>query len=242
MPTTWRISQFANNRPPTKDDKVVYIAGAFDLFHVGHIETLKKARELGTFLYVGVHDDESVNKQVNDFHRAVTLALSHGLKLCVCVCQLGRNYPIMNLHERVLNVLSCRWVDEVILGAPLIVSQDLLRTLNISVVALGGNLDEVPEVCINSCPLPPSPSLSPTHHHRHHHHHGHTVPQSDQTLQYASAREAGILEEISVSRTLKTSDVVERIVRNRMKYENRNSSREVKERAYIESRQFVQEI
>jgi glycerol-3-phosphate cytidylyltransferase-like family protein len=34
------------------DDTVVYIDGAFDLFHVGHVETLEKARKLGTFLYV----------------------------------------------------------------------------------------------------------------------------------------------------------------------------------------------
>eukprot|EP00455_Lapot_gusevi_P021212 TRINITY_DN222_c0_g1_i3.p1 TRINITY_DN222_c0_g1~~TRINITY_DN222_c0_g1_i3.p1 ORF type:complete len:251 (+),score=92.21 TRINITY_DN222_c0_g1_i3:43-753(+) len=115
LPTTWRISQFANNRTPRPDDRIVYIDGSFDLFHVGHIETLKKARELGTFLYVGIHDDNTVNK-----HR-------------------GRNYPIMNLHERVLNVLSSRYVDEVIIGAPWVVTDDMLNSLNIAVVASGSN-------------------------------------------------------------------------------------------------------
>lgn len=74
LPTTWRITQFSNHKTPSAEDKIVYIDGAFDLFHVGHIETLKKAKELGTFLYVGVHDDATVNQ-----HK-------------------GRNYPIMNLH------------------------------------------------------------------------------------------------------------------------------------------------
>ena len=35
--------------------------GAFDLFHAGHIEFLRKARELGSFLLVGVHRDDVVN-------------------------------------------------------------------------------------------------------------------------------------------------------------------------------------
>lgn len=28
------------------------------MLHIGHIETLKKARELGDYLIVGLHDDE----------------------------------------------------------------------------------------------------------------------------------------------------------------------------------------
>jgi len=43
-------------RQPT--DKVVYVDGAFDLFHVGHIKVLERAKQLGTFLLVGVLDDE----------------------------------------------------------------------------------------------------------------------------------------------------------------------------------------
>lgn len=115
LPTTWRLSQFSNNKTPGPDDKVIYIDGAFDLFHVGHIETLKKAKSLGTFLYVGIHDDATVNA-----HK-------------------GKNYPIMNLHERVMNVLSCKYVDEVIIGAPWLVTKDLLTTLNIHLVVSGSS-------------------------------------------------------------------------------------------------------
>jgi ethanolamine-phosphate cytidylyltransferase len=46
LPTTWRISQFANHRVPKSTDKVVYIAGSFDLFHLGHIEKLEEAKKL----------------------------------------------------------------------------------------------------------------------------------------------------------------------------------------------------
>ncbi|KAF3487680.1 hypothetical protein F2Q69_00056148 [Brassica cretica] len=39
---------------PGPDARVVYIAGAFDLFHAGHVEILRRARELGDFLLVGI--------------------------------------------------------------------------------------------------------------------------------------------------------------------------------------------
>lgn len=41
LPTTWRISQFANNRVPKPDDTVVYIDGAFDLY-VSDFNALKQ--------------------------------------------------------------------------------------------------------------------------------------------------------------------------------------------------------
>ena len=41
----------------------------------------------------------------------------------------------MSIHERALNVLSCKYVDEVIIGAPWTITKDMLNSLNISVVA-----------------------------------------------------------------------------------------------------------
>eukprot|EP01036_Dinobryon_divergens_P025925 gene25925-34520_t len=64
--------------------RVVYLAGAWDMLHAGHIETLQKAKEFGEYVLVGVHNDSVVNS-----HR-------------------GINLPIMNLHERVLSVLGCK--------------------------------------------------------------------------------------------------------------------------------------
>jgi len=65
-------------------DRVVYVAGAFDIFHVGHLDFLEKAYQQGNFLIVGLHTDPVVNEYK------------------------GFNYPIMNLHERVLSVLACK--------------------------------------------------------------------------------------------------------------------------------------
>ena len=78
--------------------KIVYVAGAFDLFHVGHLDFLEKCRELGSYLIVGLHTDPVVNRYK------------------------GSNFPIMNLHERTLSVLAFRWT-----LASLLTSRILIR-------------------------------------------------------------------------------------------------------------------
>jgi len=40
----------------------VFTNGCFDLLHAGHIYLLKKARELGEFLLVGINSDKSIRK------------------------------------------------------------------------------------------------------------------------------------------------------------------------------------
>ena len=40
--------------------QTVYTAGVFDLFHIGHLNILKKAAELGSTVVVGVSSDELV--------------------------------------------------------------------------------------------------------------------------------------------------------------------------------------
>jgi rfaE bifunctional protein nucleotidyltransferase chain/domain len=41
--------------------KVVFTNGCFDLLHLGHVDYLEKARNLGDFLVVGVNTDASVS-------------------------------------------------------------------------------------------------------------------------------------------------------------------------------------
>ena len=53
---------------------------------------MQKAKELGGFLLVGLHTDEDVAER------------------------RGPHLPIMDLHERCLSVLACKYVDEVIIG------------------------------------------------------------------------------------------------------------------------------
>ncbi|KAL0375506.1 UNVERIFIED_CONTAM: Ethanolamine-phosphate cytidylyltransferase [Sesamum radiatum] len=113
LPTSRRIVQFSNGKGPGPDARIIYIDGAFDLFHAGHVEILRLARGLGDFLLVGIHTDQTVS------------------------ANRGAHRPIMNLHERSLSVLACRYADEVIIGAPWEVSKDMITTFNISLVVHG---------------------------------------------------------------------------------------------------------
>eukprot|EP00438_Fugacium_kawagutii_P018915 Skav209932 [mRNA] locus=scaffold102:48475:65886:+ [translate_table: standard] len=95
LASTRRIREFSSAKQPTPDDCVVYVSGSFDMFHVGHAEFLKDARELGTFLLVGIHDDANISKAK------------------------GQNLPVMNLNERfevpkksgIYKELPSRWPD-----------------------------------------------------------------------------------------------------------------------------------
>lgn len=114
LPTTRRIVQFSAGAAAARPgDRVVYLDGAFDLFHPGHVAALRAARALGDFLLVGVHSDEDVR------------------------ARRGVGRPIMDLHERALSVLACRFVNEVVIGAPAVLTEDLLTTFNVAVVARG---------------------------------------------------------------------------------------------------------
>lgn len=63
-----------------------YTTGVFDLFHVGHVNLLKKAKSMCDKLIVGVSSDSLVKKYKNKF-------------------------PIISQKERIQVVKSCRYVD-----------------------------------------------------------------------------------------------------------------------------------
>jgi len=109
---------FSNGSSPKEGDRVGYIDGGWDLYHAGHVQALEQARKMCDYLIVGVHSDQDINRS------------------------RGSNYPIMNLNERALCVLSCRYVDEVIIGAPWHTTEDFLTNLRISVVVHGNERDE----------------------------------------------------------------------------------------------------
>ena len=175
LPSTKRIVQFSSGSEPKPTDKIVYVDGAFDLFHVGHIAFLKEARKHGDYLIVGVCEDHVINQFK------------------------GSNYPIMNLHERVLGVLSCRYVDEVIIGAPWRVTDQMLKDLNIAVVVHGTVFEP-------SCKAMYDPDDA-----------------------YAAAKKEGILKCVKSPCDLTTNTLIDRIIENRLRFEQRNRKKQERE-------------
>ena len=110
LTTSYRIADFSNKKMPEPGEKIVYICGEFDVLHMSHVEALKKAKELGDFVYVGVYDDITVNKRK------------------------GKYNPVLNINERCLNLLALKYVDDVIFGAPEMITQDLIHNLNVDIV------------------------------------------------------------------------------------------------------------
>mmetsp|Transcript_31533 Transcript_31533/g.46785 ORF Transcript_31533/g.46785 Transcript_31533/m.46785 type:complete len:515 (-) Transcript_31533:147-1691(-) len=109
----------AGIKAPPLNAKVIYMDGAWDMFHCGHVAALKAAKERGDYLIVGIHGDAVVNQ-----HR-------------------GHNLPLMNLHERVLSVLGCRFADDVLIDAPYVITSDMIASLHISEVIHGTQSDEI---------------------------------------------------------------------------------------------------
>ncbi|KAL5285950.1 Pect.2 family protein [Megaselia abdita] len=111
--TTQKLIQFSDGKSSKPNDKVIYVAGAFDLFHVGHLDFLEKAKSQGDYLIVGLHEDTVIKEYK------------------------GQMYPIMNLQERTMNVLACKYVNEVVMGAPYTVDENLMKHLNVFLVCHG---------------------------------------------------------------------------------------------------------
>lgn len=79
----------------------IWMDGAFDMMHYGHMNAFRQGKALGTHLVVGVNSDESI-------------------ALC-------KGPPVMNDQERLTAVEGCKFVDEVVPGVPYVMSEEYLQ-------------------------------------------------------------------------------------------------------------------
>lgn len=186
--TTSRMLQLfsADVKAPTDGMRVVYIDGAWDLFHPGHVTTLKAARERGDYLIVGIHGDAVVNRVQ------------------------GMNLPLMNLHERVLSVLGCRYADDVLIDAPYEITKEMISSLNISEVV----------------------------HRRRTVQHDRNHEAKDDRFRHA--KEAGILKTIDVDSHFQIGNVIQRIQRNQEAFQAKFERKMEAEQRYMDTKRDVE--
>ena len=99
-----------------KDDKIVFTNGCFDLIHLGHIDYLSKAADLGNKLIIGLNTDKSVSK----------------LK--------GNNRPVKDEQSRATILASFSFIDAVVLfeeDTPL----NLIKAIKPDLLVKGGDYD-----------------------------------------------------------------------------------------------------
>lgn len=94
----------------------VYVDIVGDLFHAGHVEFFKKAKAFGDYLIVGVLADDTVEEY--------------------------KRQPILTLEERVKVILSCKYVDEVVIAPPLRLTDEIIRKLKIDLVVHGDDFNK----------------------------------------------------------------------------------------------------
>lgn len=121
-------------------NKRIVTFGTFDVFHLGHLSLLRRARELGDVLIVGVSTD----------------ALNFAKK--------GRS-AVFSQAERVAIVSELRCVDEVFLEESLEEKREYLLQHRADVLAMGddwaGKFDVFRDIC-KVVYLPRTPAISTT--------------------------------------------------------------------------------
>jgi len=128
--------------PPAsnRDGRRIITFGTFDLFHVGHVNVLRRARLLGDWLVVGVSSDE-LNARKKGRH------------------------PYFSIDERLAIVGDSRFVDEVFVEESLEQKADYIREYSADVLVMGddwqGRFDHYGSLC-EVVYLPRTPEISST--------------------------------------------------------------------------------
>ena len=97
----------------SKNKKIIYTAGTFDLFNVGHLEIFKKSKKLGETLIVGV----STNRLVKSYKMTE---------------------PVISYADRVSIIESCKYVDEVIKQTKLL-DIETLKKYKVDCITIGSD-------------------------------------------------------------------------------------------------------
>jgi glycerol-3-phosphate cytidylyltransferase len=106
--------------------KIVITFGTYDLLHIGHIMILKRAKDLGDKLIVGVSSDKFNMLKKNKI-------------------------PVYNENDRIEIIKSIKYVDEVFLEESFEQKRDYIKKYNADILVMGsdwsGKFDEFNDIC-----------------------------------------------------------------------------------------------
>lgn len=119
---------------------IVITFGTFDLFHIGHLKIIKRCKELGDSLILGISSDEFSYKK-------------------------KKRFPIVNQKNRKEILESIKYVDEVFFEESMEKKRDYILKYKADILVMGddweGKFDEFKDIC-KVIYLPRTPFISTT--------------------------------------------------------------------------------
>ncbi|CAL6273766.1 unnamed protein product [Bathycoccus prasinos] len=104
-----------------------YVVGAFDVFNAGHVELLEECAFVADKVVCAVIADEYLTRD-----------------------QTNQPPPMLNQSERAMSAIACRHCDDVVVGAPARLTDDICKTFNVTAVVFEDD-DAVTERDRNVC-------------------------------------------------------------------------------------------
>jgi rfaE bifunctional protein nucleotidyltransferase chain/domain len=114
---SWESMKMKKDEWKAEEKKLVFTNGCFDILHLGHIDYLSKAADLGDKFMIAVNSDESTRR----------------LK--------GQNRPIQDEHARMMMLAAMEFVDAVVLfeeDTP----KEIIEFIQPDVLVKGGDYSE----------------------------------------------------------------------------------------------------
>ena len=93
------------------NDTCCYVVGAFDVFNAGHVELLEECSVAADKVICAVIADEYLTSD-----------------------QTNQPPPMLNQSERAMSAIACRHCDDVVVGAPARITDDICKTFNVTAV------------------------------------------------------------------------------------------------------------
>ena len=99
---------------------IIYTDIVGDLFHSGHVNFLRLAKQMGSKLIVGITSDKDVSKY--------------------------KRLPIIDENNRKIVIESCRYVDQVIENCPTPITKEFIDNYSIDIVVHGDDMNNINDI------------------------------------------------------------------------------------------------